>query len=225
MLTVAKRATARAIPNKVVGWQVEALTDHNSGITNPDMYPLVQQIVEGTANYEREGDRIKPKSLVVKGSISLNPDFNPNTSPMYVRVIIAQQKNVRSTSNFPSLDSAHLLKPSLAAGPEQPFFGNEVELAYPVNRDLFRVYMDKVFLITPAAAATGQSRLGAQKRWSYRFKQLPASLTYDEGNGDYANNFAPFVALGYAYADGNSVDVLGTRIQHSVYSQLSFEDA
>lgn len=223
--TIAKRATARAIPNKYIGWQVEALTDHNSAISLGDMYPLVQQITKGDEVYQRDGDRVKPKSLVVKGQISLNPDNNPNTYPMYVRVVIAQQKSVRSVSNYSNLDPDHLLKPTFAGASEQAFGGSEPQIAYPLNRDLFRVFMDKVFLIMPTGAATGEARWGAQKRWSYRFKQLPASLTFDEGNGDYANNFAPFVALGYAYTDGTGPDVLTARIQHSVYSQLAFEDA
>lgn len=225
MLTVAKRATARAIPNKAVGWQVEALTDHNSPISLGDMYPLVQQLTKGDEIYQREGDRVKPKSLTVKGQISLNPDYNPDTKAMYVRVVIAQQKTVRSVSNFGSLDPDHLLKPTFAGASEQAFGGGEPQLAYPINRDLYRVYMDKTFLITPTGAAGGDTRIGNQKKWSYRFKQLPATLTYDAGNGDYCNNFAPFVALGYAYADGTGADVLVTRIQHSVYSQLTFEDA
>lgn len=225
MLTVAKRVTARAIPNKSVGWQVEALTDHNSPISLGDMYPLVQQITKGNDVYQREGDRIKTKSLVVKGQISLNPDYNPDTKAMYVRVVIAQQKTVRSVSNYANLDPDHLLKPTFAGASEQAFGGGEPQVAYPINRDLYRVYMDKVFLITPTGAASGNPRTGAQKKWSYRFKQLPSSLTFDEGNGDYANNFAPFVALGYAYTDGTGADVLVTRVQHSVYSQLSFEDA
>lgn len=199
--------------------------DHNSAIGNADMYALVQQISTGDEIYNRKSDRVKPKSLVVKGHIALNPDNNPDTSPMYVRVVIAQQKDVRCTGDYADLDSAHLLKPCLAGAPEQPFNGNEIELAYPINRDKFRVYMDKTFLITPAGAASGNPRTGAQKKWSYRFKQMPSSLTYDQGNGDYCNNFAPFVALGYAYADVNRVDTLGTRIQHSVFSQLTFEDA
>lgn len=224
-MTVAKRVTARAIPNKGIGWQVEALTDHNSGITNPDCYPIVQQLVKGTAIYEREGDRVKPKSLIVKGQIGINPDYNPDTKAMYVRVIIAQQKTVRSVGQYGSLDTSHLLKPLFAGVPEVSFTGAEPQISLPVNRDLFRVYMDKVFLITPTGALAGDSRLGNQKKWSYRFKQMPSTLTYDEGNGDYCNNFAPFVALGYAYTDGTAPDVLNTRIQHSVYSQLTFEDA
>lgn len=225
VLTVAKRATARAIPNRVIGWNVESIIDHNCAISNADCYPLVQQISLGDEIYERQGDRLKPKSLTVKGHIALNPDNNPDTSAMYVRVIIAQQKTVRSVGNYANLDTAHLLKPCLAGAPEQPFNGNEIELAYPVNRDLFRVYMDKVFLITPASAASGNPRTGAQKKWSYRFKQMPSTLTFDQGGGDYVNNFAPFVALGYAYADANRIDTIATRIQHSVFSQLTFEDA
>lgn len=199
--------------------------DHNSPIGNADMYPLLQQVSTGDEIYHRSGDRLKPKGFTVKGHISLNPDNNPDTRPMYVRVVIAQQKDVRCTGDYADLDSAHLLKPCLAGAPEQAFTGQEIDVAYPVNRDKFRVYMDKTFLITPTGAASGNPRTGGQKKWSYRFKQMPSTLTYDQGNGDYANNFAPFVALGYAYVDGGAPDVLTTRIQHTVFSQLTFEDA
>lgn len=226
MLTVAKRVTSRAIPDKVVGFDVEKLTLHNSALLGPDMYPIVQQISAGVQQWEREGSRIKPKSLVVRGVVGQKIDY-PDTQALYVRIVIAQQKTVRSVANYNDLDPQHLLKANLPGGPQElPFSGNQNELNYPINRDLFRVYMDKIILLTPTeSAAAGDPRQGSTKRWSYKFKKLPATLTFDQGGGDLCNNFAPFVALGYAYANGTAPDTVTTRVVHSVFSQLTFEDA
>jgi len=226
MTTIAKRAVARAIPNKVVGFVLENQVNHNSALLGADMNAVIQQITVGADQWNREGNRIKPKSLVVRGVLSQKPDY-PDTQALYVRVVIAQQKSVRSVSNFNTLDPQHLLKPNLGAGPQEiPFSGNHIELNYPINRDMFRVYMDKIILLTPTeSAAAGDPRTGSTKRWSYRFKQLPSSLTFDQGGGDFPNNFAPFCAIGYAYANGTAPDTLTTRVTHSVFSQLSFEDA
>lgn len=226
MTTIAKRVTARAIPNKVVGFVVENQTLHNSALLGPDMYPIVQQIATGVNQWEREGSRIKPKSLVVRGVLTQKPDY-PDTQALYVRIVIAQQKTVKTVANYNDLDPQHLLKANIGPGPQElPFSGNHIELNYPINRDLFRVYMDKIVLLTPTESApAGDPRTGSTKRWSYRFKQLPSTLTFDQGGGDFVNNFAPFCAIGYAYANGTAPDVVNTRVLHSVFSQLTFEDA
>lgn len=226
MLTVAKRVTAKAIPNKVVGFEVENVTLHNSALLGPDMYPIVQAIATGDEQWERSGSRIKPKSLVVRGVLSQKIDY-PDTQALYVRIVIAAQKTVKSVANYNDLDPQHLLKVNLPGGPQElPFSGNHIELTYPINRDLFRVYMDKIILLTPTeSAAAGDPRQGSTKRWSYRFKQLPATLTFDQGGGNLCNNFAPFCAIGYAYANGTAPDTVTTRVAHSVFSQLTFEDA
>jgi len=225
MTTIAKRVTARAIPNKIAGFVLENVVSHNSALLGADMNPVIQQIPVGDAEWERGTNRIKPKSLVVRGVLSQKVGY-PDTQAVYVRVVIAQQKNVRSVSNFNNLDPQHLLKPNIGAGPQEiPFSGNHIELNYPINRDLFRVYMDKTILLTPTDTLTGEPHVGSTKRWSYRFKQLPSSLTFDQGGGDFANNFAPFCAIGYAYANGTAPDTLTTRVTHSVFSQLQFEDA
>jgi len=225
MTTIAKRVTAKAIPNKTVGFILENVVNHNSALLGGDMNPVIQQIAVGANEWEREGNRIKPKSLVVRGVLSQKVGY-PDTQAVYVRVVIAQQKTVRSVSNYNNLDPQHLLKSNYGPGPQElPFSGNHIELNYPINRDLFRVYMDKIILLTPTDTLTGEPHVGSTKRWSYRFKQLPSSLTFDQGGGDYPNNFAPFCAIGYAYANGTAPDSVSTRVTHSVFSQLSFEDA
>jgi len=213
------------VENKEVGWLVEEQT-HNSAISAADCYSIINDIEEGSSSCQRNGDRIKPKSLVVRGVVSLNPAMNPDTKPIIVRVIIATQKDIKKAGGtVGNVDTAHLLRPATAGAEEVPFTGKRLELTYPVNNNKFRVYMDKTFLLCPTSAASGFPLERSQFVFNKRFKKLPAKLTYDAGNGDYNNNFAPFIAIGYAYADNTAPDVATLRVSTSVHSILTYEDA
>lgn len=224
MIKLVRTLIDRDTENKEVGWLVEQ-TSHNSAISTNDCYSIIQNLPEGTTGETRLGDRIKPKRLEVRGVVSLDPAFQPDTKPLYVRVIIATQKDVKlAGSTVGAIDTDHLLRAANGGAPEVPFSGNRLELTYPVNNNKFRVYMDKTFLLCPTSAASGFPLTNAQ----FKFKKViktPATLTYDSGSGDYNNNFAPFIAIGYAYADRTAPDTITTRVSTSVHSILSFEDA
>jgi len=229
---------ARNMENKMIGWQVENKVNHNSAISGADCEPLVQQIIPidsatGNTSSQRMGDRITPKSLVVKGVVSFRPDTCTTSQPIYVRVVIAAQKSIKVGSQVlaGNVDTNRLLRPgfpgSTTSG-QVAFAGNTPEVGYPINKDLFHVYMDKVIQLgtgIPSSGGYGDTPFPQYaKRWSYRFKKMPTALTYDDGNGNWANNFAPFVAIGYAYTDGTAPDTI-TRIVSYVTSFLEFEDA
>jgi len=196
------RAISRRLENKQVGWAVELNTQHNSAISSADCYPLVQQIGQGTIATRREGDRISPRFLKVRGVLSWNADDCNTTQNIYARIVIASQKNIKTGAAVAGggVDASRLLKPSLDATPETQFAGNTMDLNTPINTELFRVYMDKVVKLTVSLVSAGgrEAMPMYSARWSKTFKKshLPASLTYDSGNGDWANNFAPFVAMG-----------------------------
>lgn len=234
VLAVVRRMLARNMENKLVGNQIEMNVNHNSPIGGADCRSVIPPIVaidsaSGNTSTQRMGDRIKPKSLTVKGVVSLSPDQLFATSDLYVRVIIASQKDIKlgSQVNGGSVDANRLLRPGFGGvGNDQvAFAGNTIEVGYPINKDKFRVYYDKVFKLGGRAGAGVEAIPRYSARISYKFKQLPSSLTFDEGNGDWANNFAPFLAIGYAYSDGTAPDTVGTRIISNVYSKLEFEDA
>lgn len=210
--------------NKEVGWRIQANVAHNSGITNADLVPIVPQIVSGTDGSSRLGDRVKPLSLIVKGVVSVWE--NPDTRPFYVRIIMASQKDVKVGSKVGlDTDPQHLLRTAIPGASEIAFSGNRQELDYYVNDNKFKVYYDKQFLITPSTAASGQPQKGSQFKFSKTFKSLPSQFSFDEGNGDWVNNFAPFFAIGYAYADGGAPDTVTTRINCEAYARLTYEDA
>jgi len=228
---IVKTQIARNAENKQVGWEVESDVQHNSGIGAADCVPVVQQITQGVTAYQRLGDRVKPKSLRLKGVISWNSDDCNTTQNIYARILILSQKNIKTGAAVAGggVDTARLLKPSIAATPEIPFSGNTMDLNTPVNTELFRVYMDKTVKLT-ASLVTGGGREAMplySARWSKLFKStnLPASFTYDAGNGDWANNFAPFMAIGYAYSDGSTPDTVTTKLISNVLAVLDYEDA
>jgi len=210
--------------NKEVGWRIQANVDHNSAISNADLVPIVPEIASGTDGSSRLGDRVKPLRLTVKGIVSV--DENPDIRPYYVRIIMASQKDVKVGSAVgTATDPAHLLRTAIPGASEIPFSGNREELNYYVNDNKFKVYYDKQFLVTPSTVASGQPQKGSQFKFSKTFKSLPSHFSFDEGNGNWVNNFAPFFAIGYAYADGGAPDTVVTRINCEAYARLTYEDA
>jgi len=230
---VVRRMISRKAENKVIGNKVEDGVAHNSAIGSADCYPLIPEILpidsaSGSTATQRIGDRITPKSLTVRGVLSINPEQGTNDlGDFYARIIIATQKDIKVGSGVTGhVDTGALLRPGFGTpGNDQvQFQGNTLELTYPINRDKFHVYMDKVVKFKMTKSLSQDTWDGYSYRWSYTFKKLPASLTFDEGNGNWPNNFAPFVCLGYAYSDGKSPDTIQLKLLANTFSQLSFED-
>jgi len=232
VLSVVRKMLNKNLENKRVGFQVETAVLHNSAISGADCEPLIGEIVPiNTSSSQntttmRIGDKIRPKRLTVKGIVSLRPEnANSTAQDIYVRVILASQKSIKVGSQVLAgqVDTARLLKPGFASDDQTSFDGDSEQLSYPINTDAFKVYQDKIFKLH---GPTDNSAFPVySKRWSYTFKSLPSSLTYDEGNGDWANNFAPFVAIGYAYPDGTDPDTVTTKLVSYVTTFLDYEDA
>lgn len=233
---IVKKMLDRKVQDKRVGFQVENRVFHNSAISAADCRPLIDQIIPidsalGNVDQQRNGDKIALKYMRVKGILALSPTAQTSTQTLYVRVLLLAQKDIKVGAQVVAgtVDTAYLLSPDYNTGlgaDQIAFSGNTENIYTPINTDKFRVYYDRVFKLCPATNATVQNEMNAV-RWSYTFKKskLPVNLTYDAGNGDWANNFAPFLAIGYAYADGIAPDTVTTKIVSHCDSQLVFEDA
>lgn len=227
---IVKSVIARNQENKMIGWLTEENVAHNTAIGAADCVPLVQQIAPGVSAQQRVGDRIKPRSLRVKGVVSFQPDTCTTQQNLYVRIIIASQKNLKVGSEIVAggVDTAHLLRPGYVGGDQIAFSGLTRNLTEPINKDLFRVYLDKVVKLTVSSVTGGGKEQMPlySARYSFRMKQMPAYLTYDDGNGNWANNFAPFFCMGYAFSDGTGPDLpTYTRLINNCSTFLEYEDA
>jgi len=226
---IVKAVISRNQEDKVIGWKVEDGVTHNSPIGSADCVPLVQQIGQGVSAQQRVGDRIKPKSLRLRGVVSFMPDTCSTSQNVYVRLLVLAQKNIKVGSDIAggSVDANHLLRPAYLGSDQQPFGGASRNLYEPINTDLFTVYMDKVVKLTCSLVTAGgrEAMPLYSARYSFTMKKLPAALTYDDGNGDWANNCAPFFALGYAFPDGTADPVITRRLINTCSSFLQYEDA
>lgn len=220
---------AKDAENKATGVVVENAVLHNSVITAADCLPVYPEIKQGTTAEQRLGDRVKPKSLVVRGTLALNGGITGafTNVPLQVRVLILSQKDIKlgSTIVGSGVSVNNLLKPSIDGLPETNYSGTTINATMPVNRDLFRVYYDRTFTLCGPTSSGLESIDRFAANWSYRFKQLPAALTYSGNTGDWANNFAPFIAIGYSYPNGTSPDGASTRLVSTTFARLEFEDA
>jgi len=210
-----------------VGYDVELSVVHNSAISDADVRPILGSITQGVDDNQRIGDRVKPKSLSVRGVIGLNPENNPNNKPMIVTVMLLGCKDKKTNALVQAgAGMADLLKPNIYGTEEVPWDGTTIRSTYPVNTEKFRVYYQRQFKICPGSLGAGTREFDFVK-WRHTFKasKMPASLTWDEGTGDDCNNFAPFLVIGYCYTDGSAPDVLGTRLISQCHSEFIYEDA
>lgn len=227
VMSIVKTAIARKAENKSIGFFPEDRVVHNSAIGSGDPQPLIPPIAVGDLSINRTGDRVTLKGLRVKGLCAFYSDTAQGVQKdLYVRIFVLAQKSLKTRVQvLAQTDVNHLLRPQLVGLQQTNYGGNSSDVMLPVNTDLFKVYYDKVFKLSGCATG-GLDDLGRSSfRWAYNFKSLPANLTFDEGNGNNNNNFAPFVAIGYSYADGSSPDVVSTRLISSVYTQTIFEDS
>jgi len=229
-LQLVKRMISKDAENKSVGNVVEEAVLHNSAITSGDCEPLIPEIAQGTDQFQRIGDKIKPKSLSVRGTLALNGSSltgGYTNVPLQVRVMVLSQKDIKVGSQVLAggVDTAHLLEPNLVGVNETDYSGTTINALLPANKDLFRVYYDKTFTLCGPQPEGTEAVTRFCVNWAYRFKKLPASLTFDNGNGDYCNNFAPFVCIGYSFPDGSSPDSISRRLVSTCYAKLEYEDS
>jgi len=201
------------------GWQTK-----NNTITNnfADILRLIPEVVQGTDKFERIGVRIKPSSLVVKGTCRVNAQTigttgTPNNFKVYIYVLqhvaIKEYNNLYSYNNFAQLLDA-------GNGSTIEFLGNPSDAHCPVAKQNYRVLARKEIILRYGGSFVLQGQSQQQSvtmvstpanahTWyaDYTFnltKHLPATLTYPESiqsgsanlQGDPTNS-SIFMCMGY----------------------------
>lgn len=204
--------------------------------SSSECYTIIPTVTQGVDDWQRVGDRIRPKYIYVKGYVQYDVSSGGNQylPPATCRLLVLSQKNVKASVEIPTrIDTSHLLKDNLATGVGRAYTGTVIDNLAPINKELFTVHMDKKVKfnwqnkkgtdgIDPTVEwQTGNDRT---KYFTLRLK-CPKSLTYDTNTGDTPNNFAPFFCFGAVNDDASGPWTLTAPFRVVYLSTMYFEDA
>lgn len=245
-LKATQRKAVRAIAKEVIRKEAEdkfvstnGTTSFNQTISGPgECYPLMPRVPQGVDDYQRVGDKVRPKYLIVRGTVQYDISSLAGTDwmpPNTARVMILEQKNVPYTGNVSSqVDTAHLLKDNNGTGVGRPYAGGPYDNLAPINTDTFKVYMDRKIKfnwftrpINESSVPFVQGNVGNDRAKSFYCKiKLPSTLTFDPAGGNWPIKPAPFICMGGVNDDFDSAFSLSTTPYRMTWvSTLYYEDA
>lgn len=232
---IAKRVLKRTAETKFVSVQNDQL--FNSSITSvSECYPVVPQIPQGVDDFQRMGDSIKAKYLIVRGKVQWSKDYLQSNGqtfipPVTLRVMILSQKSVKCTTDLNRLQVGYFLKDNVATGVARSYTGGQFDNLAPLNTDLLNIHMDKKIKlnwIKPAVTAGGGSTDTSvgndHTRYFYCKIKLDRTLKFDDNSSNYPNSIAPFICMGGVCDDGETPYTTGTPFHMTYLSTLYFQD-
>lgn len=200
---------------------------NNVGVAT--IHPLLPAVQQGVASFQRIGDRISPKSLVVKFTVTVNPAVVP-VEDLYCRLFCLSDKSIKETTLLVAspVNPGTPIETELfdnGDGTYVGFSGYPRDISMRVNRNRYTVHHDRLIKITK-----GQGDLGnipnvyqgnmtfASPLMSHELTlrvPLPKTLNYAQNNFQYPTNAAPFWCLGFIQpsGDGNAAQVIALN-QH-----------
>lgn len=232
-----RRVLNRVNETKFCSIQYDAL--HNSSIGSADPQALCPSITQGDDDYQRIGDKIRGKYLYIKGKVQWDQSYlmsNGQTflPPVTLRMLILSQNNIRTNDQITagSVSYGTLLKDNVGVGTGRAYTGGQWDNLAPINKDLFKVHMDKkvkLNWIKPAIVSGSGTDVTAagtdHTRYFYCKIKLNKTLKFDSSTHNAPNNFAPFFVMGGVNDDGESAYTTGTPFHVSFLSTLYFTDA
>lgn len=193
----------------------------NGSITTPDwVYPL-PDIVPGTAETQRIGDRVKPRSLIVKLHVAFNSLIGGFQTIM-VRVHVVKHKKFTSQAqlalNMP-VDGQKLLLDGNGAA--LPYDGTIQHTQYGLNTDLWTGIKTLNFTLSKDNTAPVQG--SAFREFTIRIP-CPKTLVYSDSTQTLPENFCPAMALGFTAINGSAGDPSATPVMAYSQSFLTYTD-
>lgn len=175
----------------------------------------VLTIPQGTADGQRVGDKIKVKSLNIKGFINLDSSFADNPiyrkNPMYVKMFVGRRVD---TVNDPNTITGGFSK-FLAAGPVAAAPTNLPPDMYRyVNKELYRVYATRIFKIgvsapsnVPNDSAQWNNDFKFSKNFSISLNKHIDTVKYSDG-GNIPSNVGFYVWFLVCFANGSAINLV-----------------
>jgi len=215
-------------------------------LNNPGLstcHPLLPSIVQGVAAFQRIGDKITPKSLVVKFSITVNPAV-VSVEDLVCRLFVLSDKSLKDTSQIVSspVNPGTPIETELfdnGDGLYVGFVGKPRDITMRVNKSRYTVHHDRLIRIVKGQGDLGNipntyqgSMTFASSAMSHELTlrvPLPKTLTYAQNNFQYPSNSAPFWCLGFVQPSGdgtaNQVVSLNNHILVNYTSHFDYEDS
>lgn len=212
-------------------------TNFTAGITsNAECYAVIPPVTQGQGDHERIGNIITPKSLKVKGFVSL---IGNQTDSFWIDVDIwiLTSKTLKSQYQESSLDMNSLL--NAGNGLNTQYDGSFLNSTFPINTSLFTVLRHKKIRLTKpygnmnTAICGGSAEVVANyssEKFSSLFNfdvPLPAKLKYDLDVQTIPSNYYPFMVIGYnvpANCDASGIGNTNT-VMVTANSCLYFKDS
>lgn len=234
------RAIRRARPQEVkfaTMWDGQQSVAHrygvqfNAPIGTGTNYALIPSIPSGSDNGQRNGAKISPKRLVV--DFWVNATNYKSSVDLVARLFILESLNIRDTAAINTVDMTTLLDHGQTQG---SFDGYASDLHGLVNKEQFKVYMDKKFKIQKGYGQ-GPTTINlfdggiTQPNVFHHVRvvlKCPKTLHYRDPAQVLPDGWAPFFNCGYAVpsmVDADGADIINTRLQVSWTSTLFYTDA
>lgn len=193
-------------------------------VTPTDVMPCLPAIPEGDDPNQRHGRKVNGRYLYIKGTVC----YDKNTiatygaaggqkiclHPLEARIIIAQQKNVKNCAGMNPTGAASTVNTDVLLAPydgttlTKPYTGSREDNMYPINKDVFHVYMDKKIRLKPQIMGSyTDSTVVTMGQVPVHFMckiKCPKTLYFDPDIDPNSRpvNFAPFMVAGWAWTNG-----------------------
>jgi len=195
---------------------------YNSPITVGDVKYLLPTMVQGDTAYQRHGDRVTPKSLVVKLHVS-PPTSTGGFPTIQVRVHFLKHKKFTNRATLGGNLSTEI--PKLldnGSGSQVSYDGTILPSQYQLNTDIWTDIKTLNFTISKDNTSP---TTGAPFREFMVRIPCPKHLTYQDATQTDPENFCPIMVCGYMYPDGTAPDTITPKLRVVAQSFLSYTDA
>lgn len=211
------------------------------GLVFQNIFPLM---LLGSGQGAREGNKIEPRSLTLRGVLTTLPFTNgaplqPTLiAPFYVHMFIYRKKGNIFDSDVTKILQGAGPSATQQAGNSGPFDGSLLKSTYPMNRDLYNIYKHKVFKMQyypqgivesspPASTLQLSDGWGNGFKMSHTFKiRVPVKKTwkYNDQDTNYPTNDNFNVMFAVVNADNTINTASNARVSLNMESVLYFED-
>lgn len=204
-----------------------------SGVSVPS--GLIPVIAQGTSESTRIGNRIEPKSLKLRFSLSARPTTDASTPapllninpyrgvPFIVKVIVFRHKYANDDYNQTNI---------LQNGATNEDIGNTVDdLFKPYNKDEYTIYYSKNFLMEAPQHVNVNgptTNFCSPRSTAFVMKSirlpLPKHLLYNDGQNQ-CTNAGMFMAVSVCNTDNTIITNTETRLWVNAEVNMSYTDA